>query len=114
MPFSTKIARSSAKEYKFAAAAAKFGATFELSRPAGINNFSESLSIVWVNLSKADKISLEFSIKSGGSWQIYSYQPCYDTVSKNFRLSANSFKADHTGNATFSATATFNQVFDIT
>ncbi len=114
LPLQTKIARDAKKDYKFATASAKFGTTYELSRPSGINNFVEEIAITWVSLTKTEKTSLESSLKSGGSWTVYSYQPCFDTVSKLFRVVAGSFQAQHLGNSNFSATVTLKQVFDLT
>jgi phage-related protein len=114
LPLQTKIARSSDKTYKFATVTAKFGEGYEESRPSGINYFAEDLTINWVGLTQAEKISLEVSITSGGSWQIYTYMPCFDIVPKTFRITKGTFKTNHTGNSAFTASVTLIQCFDFT
>ena len=114
MPLQNKISITSVKEFKFNSAVSMFSDGYQQSRPININATKEVWKIEWVALTKVEMITLSETITDNGAVTIYTYLPCNGQFVNRYRMEANSFSITIVGNDNFTATATFNQVFDNT
>lgn len=114
MPLQSKISMTSTKELKFNAATAMFSDGFQQSRPSNLNATKEVWKIEWVGLTQDEMLSLSDTITDNGAVTVYTYLPCNGQFLNKYRMEANSFAITVVGNDNFTASATFNQVFDFT
>jgi phage-related protein len=112
LPFPDKLSRESSHEFNFTTVTAKFGYTYEEIAPVGLNNVFKTFQITWLNLSLSDKNTLKTALALGGSWQIFSYQPCNELTSYNVRIEKDSVSINAIGNDLFEVTAKLKQVFN--
>ena len=112
LPYLTKIARESTHEINFTTVTAKFGDTYEEIAPVGLNNIFKTFQITWLNLSRSEKTALKAALVLGGSWQLFSYQPCNELVTYNVRVEKDSVSINPIGNSFFEVTAKLKQVFN--
>jgi phage-related protein len=112
LPYPNKIARDSSHELNFNTVTAKFGDTYEEVEPIGVNNVYKIFQVTWLNLSRSEKDSLKAALTLGGSWQIFSYQPCNELTSYNVRIEKDSVSINTIGNNLFEITAKLKQIFN--
>ena len=114
LPYPDKIARKSEKSSKFLTISADMGDTLSQTAPKGLNPVRDTWKIEWVAITTTEKLLLEAILKTNGSWNIYSWTPCYETVEQYFRLTADGYSVQHKGgNNDFTIKCELNQVFDI-
>jgi len=112
-PYDQKIARKAPKSAEFLVISSQLGDTYEQVAPKGLNPVIDLWNITWNGLTLDEKQSLETTLRTGGSWQIYEWTPCYETVPQHFRLTKDGFTVVHVGgNNIFTVTCKLHQVFD--
>lgn len=113
LPVINKISITSTKNILTNDISASYQEYYEQIISHGYNNSKDIWGINWIGLTKAEKITIETLIDSLGSWGTYSYTPCYETISKNFRMVKDSFSIQTVHTNCFNISAKFIQIFDL-
>lgn len=113
LPVTNKITINSQKTVKFSELSAKFGDGYSQHAPNGINYKIDSWSIEWGALTSTELTTVETALDANGSWGIFSWTPCYETVSKNFRVTVDGYtRRTEGGNGNFTITCNLEQTYD--
>jgi phage-related protein len=107
-----KITTDSTKKTGFSTIRTQFGDGYAQIAPKGINNKIQSLSIQWASLTQAEFNAIITMLDTVGSYGVISYTPCYETSSKNFRMTDSGYTFSSVGN-TYKITCDLVQVYDI-
>lgn len=113
LPYTSKILLSSQKSKNYNDISAQFGDGYQQVAANGLNSVRDVWTINWANLSLTEITNLESILDLNGSWGIYSWTPCYENTSKNFRLVKDSYTRNAYTGAIFGASIKLIQVFDL-
>ncbi len=113
MPVTKKISITSPKGKLTNDLSVQYKEGFQQVISHGINTSRDTWTINWVGLNLTEKQLLESTFDTKGSWGIYSYTPCYESNTLNFRMEKGSYSLQIITNSEFNMSAKFTQVFDL-
>lgn len=114
LPYGNKIVRESSKGLEFREQKAQYGDGKMQAAPDGINAAVDTWNVTWGALTLAEKLALETTLASNGTWGIYSWTPCNESSIKYFRVLNKSIKIQSEGlNGVYSMSVDLQQDFSV-
>jgi len=87
LPVPAKVSYDSGKKVSFRDISAQLGDGYVQVAQQGINSRYDTWNVTWGALTLTEKNTVVGVLDTVGSWSMLSWKPCFETVTKNFRMS---------------------------
>lgn len=100
LPLPDRLSADISKGINDAVLTAKFGGGYAQSAANGLNASTDTWSISWIWLSKADRDTVNAALEAVGAWDYLTWTPRGESTQKRFKVVPNSRRFEYRGDKT--------------